>query len=379
LIPASRFAAAARERGFTLWSGVPCSYLKPFINHVIDSPDLRYIAAANEGDAVATAAGAQLGGSRGIAMFQNSGLGNAVNPLTSLTYTFRIPILVIVTLRGDPEGPADAPQHELMGRITGRMLETMSIPWELFPTEEAEISEVLDRAVGHMEDTGLPYALVMKKGSVEPWKLESTPDLQQPDREGTPPPVVPEASRREILQAIQRSSVPADSVIASTGYGGRELYALEDRPNQLYMVGSMGCASSLGLGLAVTRPQGRVIVCDGDGAVIMRMGALATNGTQRPGNLLHVVLDNGMHESTGGQSTVSRAIDLCAVARACGYPRVLRSGQADEVADIISRGTTELTLLHVPIQPGTASDLPRPSMTPAEMAVRFRRHLEENA
>ena len=147
MIPAEAFASAARDRGFTLWSGVPCSYLKPFVNHVIDSPELQYIAASNEGDAIAIAAGAELSGARGIAMCQNSGLGNAVNPLTSLSYTFRIPILLIVTLRGDPEGAADAPQHELMGRITGRMLETMEVPWELFPTEEDRIDEASVRHV----------------------------------------------------------------------------------------------------------------------------------------------------------------------------------------------------------------------------------------
>ena len=126
---------------------MPCSYLKPFINYVIDDAELRYVGAANEGDAIAVAAGAELAGRRGVVMFQNSGFGNTVNPLTSLTHTFRIPVLIIVTLRGEPGGPADEPQHELMGRITSDLLDLLGIPWDWFPTEEDAIEPVLERAV----------------------------------------------------------------------------------------------------------------------------------------------------------------------------------------------------------------------------------------
>jgi phosphonopyruvate decarboxylase len=379
VIPAETFVTAARERGFALWSGVPCSYLKPFINYVIDAPELDYVVAANEGDAVAIAAGAELAGAPGIAMFQNSGLGNAVNPLTSLTYTFRIPILLIVTLRGDPESSADAPQHELMGRITGRLLETMEIPWEFFPADEEQIEGVVDRAREGMKRTGLPYALVMKKGTVAPRELESSAVVRGllPETQVRPAPS-PSMSRADVLRALQSATQSTDVIIAGTGYGGRELFALDDRPNQFYMVGSMGCASSLGLGIALTRPDRRVIVCDGDGAAIMRMGALATNGYQRPPNLLHIVLDNGMHESTGGQSTVSLSIDLCEVAQACGYQRILRGNEPGELTDILNSESSALTFVHVPIVPGTTADLPRPTLTPVQLANRFRQYIRES-
>ncbi|MDP7041670.1 MAG: thiamine pyrophosphate-binding protein, partial [Gammaproteobacteria bacterium] len=159
MIEASEFLEAAHERGFALFTGVPCSYLKPLINYVIDSPELRYIGAANEGDAVAIAAGAQLGGTRSVAMFQNSGLGNAVNPLTSLLHTFKLPVLLIPTLRGEPGGPADEPQHELMGAITTDMLDLMQIQWEYFPVEAEQIPAALDRAMSYMTTHSLPYAL----------------------------------------------------------------------------------------------------------------------------------------------------------------------------------------------------------------------------
>src|SRR5690606_21567965 len=158
---------------------------------------------------------------------------------------------------------------------------------------------------------------------------------------------------------------PGDLVIASTGFAGRELYALEDRREQLYMVGSMGCAMSLGLGLALVRPRRRVIVIDGDGAVLMRMGGLATVGYERPPNMLHVLLDNQMHESTGGQSTVSHSVDFCAVAAACGYPATARAASPEEVAAFLRRdGEPALSLLHVSILPGAPADLPRPTITP---------------
>ena len=170
MIRPDAFIDAALERGFRLYAGVPCSFLKPFIDYTIGAESLRYVGAANEGDAVAIAAGAELGGTRSVAMFQNSGLGNAVNPLTSLCWPFRIPVLLIPTLRADPDGPPDEPQHRLMGGVTTRMLELMEIQWELFPTGEAEIGPALDRALDHMEDERRPYALVMRQGSVEAWR-----------------------------------------------------------------------------------------------------------------------------------------------------------------------------------------------------------------
>ena len=149
MISADTFLQQATALGFGLYAGVPCSYLKPFINAVIDATDVHYVAAANEGDAVAIAAGAQLGGTRAVAMFQNSGLGNAVNPLTSLTHVFRIPILLVTTLRGEPGGAPDEPQHGLMGAITTDMLELMQIPWEWFPTQDGEVEAVtLDVSLG---------------------------------------------------------------------------------------------------------------------------------------------------------------------------------------------------------------------------------------
>jgi phosphonopyruvate decarboxylase len=376
MIRASDFVEATVAHGFKMWTGVPCSYLQPLINYVIDSPALSYVGAANEGDAAGIAAGADLGGKRSVLMFQNSGLGNAVNPLTSLHMIFEIPTLVIATLRGEPGGAPDEPQHDLMGRITTRLVDLMRIPWEYFPTAPEQIQGVLGRATAHMNEHRTPYVLVMKKGSVEDYELRATPVARSSfvqlgaapwsTRNGDRP------TRRDALAAVLGATRPTDVLVATTGFIGRELYALGDRPSHFYMVGSMGCAGPLGLGLAWAQPRRRVIVLDGDGAVLMRMGALATLGFERPKNLLHVVLDNEAHDSTGGQATVSHSVDLAAVAAACGYPSVVRADTAAAVGSRIAARQEELTLVHVKTRADGGKDLPRPKETPIEVQRRLR-------
>ena len=377
MIEAEQFIQAARHHGFALYTGVPCSYLRSFINYVIGSEELRYVGAANEGDAVAVASGAELAGMRGVVMLQNSGLGNAVSPLTSLTHTFHIPLLLIVTLRGEPGGAPDEPQHELMGEITTGLFDLMNIPWTYFPREEADVVPILDEAVASMDRTGRPFALIMRKGSVATTKLQAVPEQRLIEATVTSGAVA-QATRGDILRAVQAAVSATDLIVATTGYTGRELYAADDRPNQFYMVGSMGCALSIGLGLAIAQPARRVIVLDGDGAALMRLGAFATMGYERPANLVHVLLDNGMHESTGGQTTVSGSIDFCGLAAACGYPDVAAIASPEELAAAIPAATARLTFIHVPMLPGVP-DLPRPEITPPEVAARLREHIAAGA
>lgn len=382
MISAESFLVAAKNHGFSLYTGVPCSYLKPFINYVIDAPDLEYVGATNEGDAVAIASGADLGGKPAVVMFQNSGFGNTVNPLTSLNMIFDIPVLVITTLRGEPGGPKDEPQHALMGQITTGLFDLMRIPWEYFPSEEADIAPCLERAMRHMREKKQPYGLVMKKDAVSAYKLKSKavpkelPATASIPANYTWPAARP--SRTEVLAAVQKALRPGDVVVATTGHTGRELYALEDKPNQLYMVGSMGCAGSFGLGLALAQPNRRVIVLDGDGAALMRLGALATLGFERPKNLLHILLDNELHESTGGQSTVSHSVDTALVAAASGYPRVERVPTAEGVAALVAAETTALTFAHVKTKPGSPEDLPRPTVTPVQVKDRLVAYMREH-
>jgi phosphonopyruvate decarboxylase len=381
MLSAPQFVEAAERHGFSLWTGVPCSYLQPLINHVIADPSCRYVPASNEGDGVAIGAGMEIAGGRAVVMCQNSGLGNAVNPLTSLAHAHRIPLLLIITLRGEPGGTKDEPQHQLMGSITTRMLDLMEISWEYFPTNEEEIEPCFQRAISHMLEHGLPFGLVMRKNSVAP---VSTPPPQaiKPTRVNGASKGVPRigtTTRAEMVAAVQKQASDRDLILATTGYTGRELYALGDRENQLYLVGAMGCASSVGLGLALGRSDLRTIVLDGDGALLMRMGALATIGYMRPINLMHVVLDNGMHESTGGQSTVSPSLDLVAVAGACGYPETRVVYDSEELGDVLSKESDHLIFIRAIIKPGVIADLPRPEILPAEVTQRIRSHIRKLA
>ncbi len=374
MIEADAFLEPARDRGFSFYTGVPCSFLTPLINRVISDPALGYVGAASEGEAVAVAAGAWLAGRRTVVMCQNSGLGNTVNPLTSLNHPFRIPTLLIVTWRGQP-GLRDEPQHELMGEVMGSLLDTISIGHTGFPKETGTVPVALDRAEQAMAADELPFALVMEKGSVR------DDGLDQPDR-----PVHPRGQIEDLRQGGERPAridllrcvqalVPAEAaVVATTGKTGRELFTLEDRPQQLYQVGSMGCASGMGLGIALNTAR-PVLVLDGDGAALMKLGTLATIGAHAPGNLIHVLLDNGVHDSTGGQATVSPNVDFAAVAQACGYPRAYRCDTEAGFAQALEAslaGSPRPVLIHALIAPGSVAELGRPTVPPRDVARRFR-------
>lgn len=365
------------EAGFSLVAGVPCSYLTPFIDAAIDDPRMRYVGAANEGDAVAVAAGAQLGGLGAVVTLQNSGLGNAVSPLTSLTAIFRLPVLLVVTWRGRPGGPADEPQHEMMGRITPGLLDLMEIPWAIAPRDEAAIGPALLEAVAHMERHRTPYALVAEKGAFEARGLSTGPAPRASISSDGGPPYAGERVDPDLaLGAVQAACVDGEVVLATTGFTGRALYAIGDRPGQFYMVGSMGCVAPFGLGLALARPERRVVVVDGDGSVLMRMGALATIGHEAPTNLTHLVLDNGVHDSTGAQATAASSVDFPALALACGYRSATRAVSAGALAEALADPAPGPTLIHVPTRPRSDRRLPRPTMTPPEVAGRLRAWLE---
>ena len=374
MIAADAFLEPAQARGFSFYTGVPCSFLTPLINRVISDPALAYVGAASEGEAVAVAAGAWLAGRRTVVMCQNSGLGNTVNPLTSLNYPFRIPTLMIVTWRGQP-GLADEPQHELMGAVTGSLLDTIAIGHAGFPSDAGAVAAALDRAERAMAADALPFALVMEKGSVR------DDGLVQPDPALRPRGAIEDLrqggarpARIDLLRRVQALAPAEAAVVATTGKTGRELFTLDDRPQQLYQVGSMGCASAMGLGIALNtrRP---VLVLDGDGAALMKLGAMATIGAHAPGNLIHLLLDNGVHDSTGGQATVSPSVDFAAVAQACGYPRAYgcdsEAGFARALEAAVASGPRPV-LIHALIAPGSLAELGRPTIAPREVARRFR-------
>lgn len=378
MIEADAFLGAAASRGIDFYAGVPCSFLTPLINRVASGRGAAYVGAASEGEAVAIAAGAWLGGRGTAVLCQNSGLGNAVNPLTSLNQPFRIPTLLVTTWRGEP-GLGDEPQHELMGRITQELLRVIEVPHRPFPREPADIAPALDEACDAMARTGLPFALVMQKGSVREDGLDETPRAKLPPGRrhdlgtgGARP------ARAALLERLLAGLPDSAAVVATTGKCGRELFTLSDREQHLYQVGSMGGASGMGLGVALTtrRP---VVVLDGDGAALMKLGSMATIGAYRPAGLVHVLLDNGVHDSTGGQATVSPAIDFAGVALACGYRAAWTCDGPDGfdralAAALAAEGPV---LVHALIRPGSMERLGRPTVPPHEVARRFRAFLAQ--
>jgi phosphonopyruvate decarboxylase len=379
MIDAARFIDRATAAGLDFYTGVPCSFLTPLINRVIGDRSLSYVGATSEGEAIGIAAGAWLAGRSPVVMCQNSGLGNMVNPLTSLNWPFRIPVLLIITWRGQP-GRKDEPQHALMGRITHELLTVIAVAHRPFPREDAEIGQALAEARATMSAERLPFALIMEQGAVADEPLRAPPRATA----GAGRCVnLTEGGRRPSRSAVLErflADVPASAaVIATTGKCGRELFTLADREQHLYQVGSMGCASAMGLGIAynVDRP---VVVLDGDGAALMKLGNFATIGAWRPRNLVHLLLDNGVHDSTGGQPTVSAGIGFASIAAACGYARAF-------AVDSLAGATRALSeafhgegpaFIHARIEPGSISPLGRPTITPIEVADRFRSFLRRS-
>ena len=377
MIEAGEFIAAAKKNGFDFFTGVPCSYLTPLINGVVSSSELTYVGAASEGEAVAIASGAWLAGRQAVVICQNSGLGNAVNPLTSLNAPFRIPLLLITTWRGQP-GQPDEPQHDVMGQITHDLLSLMGLAHSAFPAESSEIAPSFAKAIADMKD-GMPSAFVMRNGDVKDEKLTATPLPLSPA--GTKKNLAVGGERPARAAALEKFLSLVDDqtgVIATTGKSGRELFTLADRRQHLYQVGSMGGASGMALGVALNSKK-KIVVLDGDGAALMKLGTFATIGTYAPGNLIHVLLDNGVHDSTGGQPTVSAHVDFAGVAQACGYAQSYSCDALEgfETAWRDAQTAKGPSLIHMRIAPGSMAKLGRPTVKPADVARRFKAFLSE--
>lgn len=373
-VSSRRFIDAMTERGFGPWLGVPCSFLRPFIDRVIDSDALEYIAATNEGEALAIAAGAQLAGRRPVVMLQNSGLGNLVNPLASLTNPFRIPVLLIVTLRGDP-ALRDEPQHEVMGRATRAMLDLLDVENDWFPATDADIETAIDAAHARMRETGLPFAFILRKNVVDDYEARPAGAPATHTRGSLHPAVAngEKLSRRESIALIADAAPESTVIVATTGKTARELFEHRDRARNFYVVGSMGCASSIGFGIARSQTA-PVLVIDGDGAALMRLEAMATIGNAAPPSFVHVILDNQSYDSTGGQATIAAGVNFPEIAIACGYRSACSLEGAGPLRQALerARSTPGPHLIHAPIRPGSAAGLGRPDVAPADVARRFR-------
>lgn len=292
--------------GFRHFTGVPCSYFKDVLSLIEDQDDLMYGRAPNEGSALAFASGLCLGGRRAAVMIQNSGLGNLMNPLTSLNSVYGIPVPIFVS--GRAYGIADEPQHEIMGHKMAQLLDSIGISFWDLPQQESSMKEVVALGIKEMDEQKKPVIFFIRKGTFSTY--DGRRGLEQ-----APYPL----KRIDAIGQIRSRLHDEDFVFVTTGKASREFFSLNDRPRNFYMQGSMGHIGSLALGTAVAEPHRRMIVIDGDGAFLMHMGAVSMIGYYRPKNFFHILLDNEAHESTGGQRTTASATNFTMIVQACGY------------------------------------------------------------
>lgn len=336
-------------------------------------PAGRHQVAANEGNAVALAAGHYLAAGRpGLVYMQNSGLGNAINPLVSLAdpMVYSIPALLLIGWRGEPEVP-DEPQHLKQGLVTLPLLETLGLEYAILPFFNAEAKEALARAAEHMRKKSEPFVLVAGKGTFNPYKGE----------EGKESPYA--MSREEALRKILPGLGAEDVIVSTTGKLSREIYEYREEKGEghgrdFLNVGSMGHASQVALGIALDRPERRVFCFDGDGAVIMHMGALAINAGSGAENFRHLVFNNSAHDSVGGQATAGFQVDFPQVARACGYQQALRADTAGQLEAALDKIKSEEgpALLEIRVRKGARKDLGRPKTTPEDNKTAFMKYLQ---
>ena len=362
------------QAGYGVIAGVPCSSLAGLIAGAIAHPQIQYVGAANEGDAVAIAAGGWLGGTRGAVFMQNSGLGNAVNPLTSLIDPFEIPMFLMIGWRGKP-GIDDEPQHRLMGGITPSLLRHCGFEIGTLGSELSDAEDVRITSDGRL--ALLVEGQAFRSGGN---RLQAPAKTREPSeirdfRQGGQ-----RATRAELIEVASDATPRDTAIFSTTGKCSRELFEHGDRPNYFYQVGSMGCVSSLALGFMLATKR-RVVVLDGDGAALMRLGALATIGAHQSGCLIHIMLDNEAHDSTGGQPTVSNVIDLATIAGACGYASIARCNDAGGLAQALEWAFAKefTTFIHAKVAQGSRPSLGRPSVSPAVVAHRFRKYFLESA
>ncbi len=350
--------------GIDFFAGVPDSLLKNICAYIADNKDARHnVIAANEGAAVGLAAGYHLAtGNIGVVYMQNSGEGNIINPLASLTdkEVYNIPVLLLIGWRGRP-GVHDEPQHVKQGKVTTGILNTMGVNFDVLCKEEDKAAKQIAKAVKTMKETGEVYALVIEKDTFEDYKLQSVEknDLTM--------------SREEAIQTVAAALGEKDVIVSTTGMISRELFEYraqkcEGHERDFLTVGSMGHASQIALGIAMEKEDRKVWCFDGDGATIMHMGSMAIVASKSPANYVHVVFNNGAHDSVGGQPTVGLKIDLPAVAKAVGYRDALTADSKESLAESLGklRSMEGPVLLEVKVKKGNRKDLGRPTTTPIE-------------
>lgn len=360
--------------GVDFFAGVPDSLLKPVCFYLADHVGDKHVVAANEGGAVAVACGYHLAtGGVPLVYLQNSGQGNTINPLLSLADrdVYSIPLVLLIGWRGEP-GSADEPQHVKQGKVTVSLLEAMGIPWRHLPSEPAEASHCVDELVAIAAAESRPVALLVSKGTFEPYKPKPSPSDSF------------EMTREQAIEAVAATLGDKDAIVATTGKISRELYecrtrAGEGHEREFLTVGSMGHASQIAMGIALAQPGRQVVCLDGDGAMLMHMGAAAIVGAAGVANFKHIILNNGVHDSVGGMPSAGLRVSFTEIARACGYAGAWRVERPEDVVGKIAqlRSARGPAMLEIMVQKGARPDLGRPETSPIENKRAFIQFLSD--
>ncbi len=375
MINCGKFYKALIDRKIEFFTGVPDSLLKDICAYITDNtPKERNIIAANEGGAIALASGYYLAtGKMPLVYMQNSGQGNSINPLASLTdkEVYSIPMLLMIGWRGEP-GKEDEPQHRKQGRITLDLLKVLEIPYEILSDKSNGIEDYIDRAVTHMKKKNSSYAFVVRKGTFESYALKNDGEERY------------KLTREEAIKLAAEKLDGREVIISTTGMISRELFEYRKGKNQnlgrdFLTVGSMGHASQIALGIALSKPNREVYCFDGDGSVIMHLGSLAVIGEKKPRNFKHIVFNNGVHDSVGGQPTAGFSINIPEIAKACGYKETWSAETAEEAEEKIEllKKAEGPSLLEIKVRKGHRKNLSRPDKSPEENKNNFMNFLEE--
>jgi phosphonopyruvate decarboxylase len=353
----------------SFFAGVPDSLLKDFCACITDevSPE-NNIVAANEGAAVAMAAGNFLAtGKLPLVYMQNSGLGNAINPLLSLidNEVYSIPIVLFIGWRGEP-GVKDEPQHKKQGKVTLALLEAMQIPYVILDPDDTIAAEQLTLELSQARQTNTPRAIVIRKDTFASYQQQKKISNLYP------------LSREEAVKLFVDTANTWDIAVTTTGKLSRELFEYRDftgtgHANDFLTVGSMGHSSSIALGIAIAKPDRSIWCLDGDGAILMHMGAVATIGSIAPENFRHIVFNNGMHESVGVQATYAFGLDFSAIAKGCRYKAYWKAETTDEFTLALREAQQSKgpVLIEVLINPKSRKDLGRPTISPVMNKIDF--------
>jgi len=377
MIDVKEFYNELLNNDINFFTGVPDSLLKSFCAYIKDNVSSeKNIISANEGNAIGLASGYYLATRKiGLVYMQNSGLGNALNPLASLVdkLVYSIPMLLIIGWRGEPN-KKDEPQHKKQGLITTETLEMLGIKYEILDedTNNDEMKLKVKKAYNYMTENNEPYALVIKKDTFDEYKLKNNTSFDF------------EMTREEAIEIIV-SKMKEDSVIVSTtGMASRELFEIrekhkENHSKDFLTVGSMGHASQIALGIALSNKEKDVYCIDGDGALLMHLGGLSIIGNQSPKNFKHILINNGAHDSVGGQETVGFKIDTSAIAKSCGYKECYSCSSKVELLGIAEKITDVEgpVLLEIKVKKGARKDLGRPTTTPIENKEAFMKFLDK--